>query len=68
MRPENWPLNEPSPRAKNCAVGDDCALSGGTQQALPSIGDMPVGNIALLGAGALLVGGGMLLYKKSALS
>ena len=41
---------------------------GGTQKALPSSGGMPAGNIALLGAGALLVGGGILLYKKSALS
>jgi hypothetical protein len=28
---------------------------GGTQKALPSNGGMPAGNIALLGAGALLV-------------
>ncbi len=42
--------------------------SGGTQKALPSSGGMPAGNIALLAAGALLVGGGVLLYKKSAVS
>jgi hypothetical protein len=42
--------------------------SEGTQKALPSSGGMPVGNIALLGAGALLAGGGTLLYKKSAFS
>ncbi len=42
--------------------------SGGTQKALPSSGGMPAGNIALLGAGALLAGGGILLYKKSAVS
>ncbi len=42
--------------------------SEGTQKALPSSGGMPAGNIALLGAGALLVGGGILLSKKSAIS
>lgn len=42
--------------------------SGGTQKALRSSGGMSAGNIALLGAGALLVGSGILLYKKSAIS
>ena len=40
--------------------------SEGTQKALPSSGGMPADNIALLGAGALVAGGGILLYKKSA--
>jgi len=41
--------------------------SGGTQKALPSSGDMPAGNSARLGAGTLIAGG-ILLYKKSAVS
>ena len=35
---------------------------------MPSSGGMPAGNIALLGAGTLLMGGGILYYKKSAIS
>ena len=38
----------------------------GTQKALPSSGGMPAGPVALLGAGVLLVGSGVLLYRKSA--
>ncbi len=35
---------------------------------MPSSGGIPAGNIALWGDGALLVGGGTLLYKKSVIS
>jgi hypothetical protein len=38
----------------------------GTQKALPSSGGMSAGNVALLGAGALLVGGGVLLHRTAA--
>ena len=46
----------------------EAAKAGDTQKTLSSGGGMPAGNIALLGAGALLVGGGILLYKKSPIS
>jgi type II secretory pathway pseudopilin PulG len=42
--------------------------SEGTQKVLPRSGGMPAGNIALLGPVSLLAGGGILLYKKSAVS
>ena len=38
----------------------------GAQKALPSSGGMSAGNIALLGAGTLLVGGGVLLHRTTA--
>ena len=38
----------------------------GAQKALPSSGGMSAGNIALLGTGALLVGGGVLLHRTAA--
>jgi hypothetical protein len=33
------------------------------QKALPSSGGMPVGNVALLGTGVLLVGGGLVAHR-----
>jgi LPXTG-motif cell wall-anchored protein len=37
--------------------------NAGTQKALPSSGGISAGNIALLGAGALMVGGGLLVHR-----
>jgi hypothetical protein len=37
--------------------------SGGAQKALPASGGTPVGTIALLGAGVLLVGGGLVAVR-----
>src|SRR4051794_15954599 len=60
-------------QAQNAAVPAGAAspnaapASGGAQQkALPSSGGMSAGNVALLGAGALLVGGGVLVHRKTA--
>ena len=60
---ELWVLSEAGSTSSNVAPD-----SGGTQKEVPSRGGMPADNIALWGAGALLVGGGILLYKKSAIS
>lgn len=37
--------------------------NSGAQKALPSSGGIPVGNVALLGAGALMIGGGLLVHR-----
>lgn len=37
--------------------------SAGAQKALPSSGGIPLGNVVLLGTGAMMVGGGLLVHR-----
>ena len=55
-------------RQRPGASSNVAPASGDAQKALPSSGGMPAGNTALLIAGALLAGGGILFFKRSAIS
>ena len=49
--------------ARKAARQEQKAQNPGAQKQLPATGGIPAGNVALLGTGALLVGGGLVVHR-----